>query len=401
LNDIHISFTPYPHHIHIPVISLSLSQERANTRLRAEHPAVKRANEKKELEDRERQEREKQRLEKRRRMEERARAERARLQEAAVVAEAEAAEAAERERRVKELMDMNFYSPELLQQIRIELARIYSMHSPEKIRKIDRLLAKYTDREMEFLRFVLDKYDALASVDFKEQLLAHQQLYQERQEELALLAQKGLGGGVESKSGNGNNAAGNNGDNDNDNENENSGSTGGGVEEADVEASDLEVDSTSEPAQSTIAITTGDDESPNAAAPEEGGSAGGDELLQKVPPRRASVEREKEKRFFGSRDRSSSGATTDSVETAPTRRASAVWRTAPEQVKLYLFLCSPSSFFLSFFLSHSSPTLSQRNRTRLLKKPLYKRTCPSPTTSGYATSRTNSRASLVFSHRSP
>ena len=50
-------------------------------------------------------------------------------------------------------------TPERLDEIKKVLAVIYSDYSPEKIGKIDRLLAKYIGREEEFLRFVNHKYN--------------------------------------------------------------------------------------------------------------------------------------------------------------------------------------------------------------------------------------------------
>ena len=50
-------------------------------------------------------------------------------------------------------------TPERLEEIKKLLAEIYAKYSPEKISKIDRLLAKYTGHEEEFLRFVFEKYN--------------------------------------------------------------------------------------------------------------------------------------------------------------------------------------------------------------------------------------------------
>ncbi len=50
-------------------------------------------------------------------------------------------------------------TPERLDEIKKVLAVIYTEFSPEKISKIDRLLAKYVGREEEFLRFVNHKYN--------------------------------------------------------------------------------------------------------------------------------------------------------------------------------------------------------------------------------------------------
>ncbi len=50
-------------------------------------------------------------------------------------------------------------SPERLEEIKKILIDIYEKYSPEKLNKIDRLLAKYIGHEEEFLQFVFSKYN--------------------------------------------------------------------------------------------------------------------------------------------------------------------------------------------------------------------------------------------------
>jgi tubulin polyglutamylase TTLL6/13 len=54
-------------------------------------------------------------------------------------------------------------SPERLEEIKEILLDIYEKRSPEKINKIDRLLAKYIGHEEEFLKFVFSKYNVTSN----------------------------------------------------------------------------------------------------------------------------------------------------------------------------------------------------------------------------------------------
>lgn len=55
-------------------------------------------------------------------------------------------------------------TPERLEEIKRILKEVYSVYSPEKISKIDRLLHKYLGHEEEFLRFVFAKYNVSPSL---------------------------------------------------------------------------------------------------------------------------------------------------------------------------------------------------------------------------------------------
>ena len=52
-------------------------------------------------------------------------------------------------------------------EIKLELIKIYEEYCPDKINKIDKLLAKYLNREEEFLQFVIEKYGV---IQFKKSL---------------------------------------------------------------------------------------------------------------------------------------------------------------------------------------------------------------------------------------
>jgi DNA-directed RNA polymerase subunit F len=71
----------------------------------------------------------------------------------------EVVEEAEREREEEGEEDC---TPERLDEIRLILLAVYAKFSPEKLGKIDRLLAKYVTHEEEFLRFVFHKYSVSA-----------------------------------------------------------------------------------------------------------------------------------------------------------------------------------------------------------------------------------------------
>ena len=130
-------------------------KEQADRRLKAERPAVIRAKENKEREEQERIQKEKDRAERRRQalLQERARRE----------AEEKARREAEEQARLDaERRAQLVYAPadaDRVEEIKGLLEEIYVQCSPEKVSKIDRLIAKYTAREEEFLAFVLEKYN--------------------------------------------------------------------------------------------------------------------------------------------------------------------------------------------------------------------------------------------------
>ena len=126
------------------------AEKRLNSERKGRERELLRERERVEQEERDRAERRR-----RWRIKELQRAARMRQQiaEAAARAEEAAAAAKLREDALEEQS-----TPERIAEIKLILHRLYSEYSPEKITKIDKLLAKYAGREEEFLRFALQKY---------------------------------------------------------------------------------------------------------------------------------------------------------------------------------------------------------------------------------------------------